>query len=142
MVHANENQNIKAALAHIIGDLLQSIGVIIGAIIICFKPTWEIIDPLLSILFTIIAFAVSVPVTIDIFKLLTDQAPEGLDIVKFERDLKNIQYVTEIHDLHVWNMTFGKPNMTCHITCERNSEYVLKRATIICRKVGIYHSTI
>ena len=48
----------------------------------------------------------------------------------------------EVHDLHVWNMTFGKPNMTCHIKCLKKQDYVLKRATIICRKVGIYHSTI
>ena len=54
----------------------------------------------------------------------------------------NIRYVKEIHDLHVWNVTFGKPNMTAHIICYKNTEYVLKKATIICRKSGIYHSTI
>lgn len=36
------------------------------------NPEWEIIDPILSILFTLISFTVSIPVTIDIFKLLTD----------------------------------------------------------------------
>lgn len=142
MVDHSQNQNIQAAYAHIIGDLLQSIGVMIGAFVIVLKPSWELIDPLLSILFTIISFAVSIPVTLDIFKLLTDQTPEDLDIEKFNRDLKNIRYVENVHDLHVWNVTFGKPNMTCHITCSKKPEYVLKRATIVCRKVGIYHSTI
>ena len=39
-------------------------------------------------------------------------------------------------------MAFGKPNMTVHITCSKNPAYVLKKATLICRKSGIYHSTI
>jgi len=40
-------------------------------------------------------------------------------------------------------MTFGKPNLTCHIICEKNkTEYVLKQATVFARKIGIYHSTI
>lgn len=63
---------MKAAVAHIIGDILQSAGVVIGASIIVYKPTWEIIDPLLSILFTILSFSVSIPVTFDLFKILTD----------------------------------------------------------------------
>lgn len=48
----------------------------------------------------------------------------------------------EIHDLHVWNVTFGKPTMTCHLKVTSKPDYVLKQATIVCRKVGIYHSTI
>ena len=39
-------------------------------------------------------------------------------------------------------MAFGKSNMTVHITCSGNPAYVLKKATLICRKAGIYHSTI
>jgi len=51
---------------------LQSVGVVIGALFIVINPSWEIIDPILSILFTIISFSVSIPVTKDIFRLLTD----------------------------------------------------------------------
>lgn len=71
-----------------------------------------------------------------------DSAPENFDMIKFEKKLESIRYVSEIHDLHVWTMAFGKPNMTVHITCNEHPAYVLKKATLICRKAGIYHSTI
>lgn len=87
IVDSNQNQNVKAAYAHILGDLLQSIGVVIGALVIVIFPKLEIIDPLLSLLFTIISFAVSIPVTKSIFKLLTDQTPKELQIEKFRVDL-------------------------------------------------------
>ena len=63
---------------------------------------------------------------------------------KFVNDLNSIDHVQEIHDLHVWNLTFGKPVLTAHIVINHrdNKEYVLRQATLICRKVGIYHSTI
>jgi zinc transporter 2 len=41
-----ENINVRAAVIHIIGDIVQSIGVIIAATIIYFEPGWQIIDPI------------------------------------------------------------------------------------------------
>jgi zinc transporter 2 len=139
---AKENHNIKAAFIHILGDMIQSLGVIMASTVIYFKNDWVIIDPLISVVFSIIALSFSIPVTIQIIRLLLDTTPKELDMEKFQKDLSNIKYVREIHDLHVWEMTFGKPNLTAHIICTNYPEYVLKKATIICRKVGIYHSTI
>ena len=53
-------------------------------------------------------------------KVLLDSTPDELDLEKFEKDLLEIPNVTEVHDLHVWNMTFGKPNLTCHLKCTDN----------------------
>lgn len=71
-----------------------------------------------------------------------DATPEELNLKHFEEEIRQVKYVKEIHDIHIWNMTFGKPNLTLHILCEKDQEYVLKRVTVICRKYGIYHSTI
>tara|TARA_B110000285_G_scaffold227998_1_gene290249 strand:- start:435 stop:863 length:429 start_codon:yes stop_codon:yes gene_type:complete len=39
--HSHENLNINAAVVHVIGDMLQSIGVIIASLLIyIFGPTW------------------------------------------------------------------------------------------------------
>lgn len=139
---ANKSQNIQAALAHIIGDLIQSIGVVIVSIILFFRPHWVILDPLLSISFSLIAISFSFPVLKDIIWVLMDSAPEEMNVEEFYDEISKIEFVEEIHDFHVWNLSFGKPNMTCHIICTEHPEYVLKRATVICRKIGIYHSTI
>ncbi len=141
-IKSGENQNIRAALVHIIGDMVQSLGVILASSIIFFNPTWIIVDPFISIMFTTIAISFSIPVIREIITLLMDSTPGNLDIFSFKDDLKKIKFVEEIHDIHVWNLSFGKPNMTAHIICSAHTEYVLKKATLICREVGIYHSTI
>ena len=139
---AQHSQNVRAAFIHILGDMVQSIGVIIASLIIYFESDWVILDPIISIVFSIIAVGFSIPVTIQIMRLLLDATPDDLDLEQFKRELGNIKYVKEIHDLHVWDMTFGKPNMTAHIICSNYPDYVLKKATLVARKVGIYHSTI
>jgi zinc transporter 2 len=57
--------------------------------------------------------------------------------------LKEIDTVDEIHDLHVWSLSVGKPSMSAHLTVSSdNVKEALISATILCRKFGIYHSTI
>jgi zinc transporter 2 len=142
MVEAKDNQNIKAAFAHIIGDLVQSAGVVLGALVLNFCPTWEVIDPVLSILFAIIAILFSVPPIKDICNLILDSAPEDVDMDKIRFEINSLEGVTDVHDLHIWNMTFGKPNLSCHVTCDRDEERILKKITVMARKIGIFHSTV
>jgi zinc transporter 2 len=142
IINANENFNVRAAAIHIIGDMIQSVGVVIFSIIIYFNHDYKFLDPIISIIFSIIALSLSFPVTKSIIHVLMEKAPENLNISKFKKDLEAIKYVTNIHDLHVWNLTYGKPSMTAHIECSAKREYVLKKATLVCRKIGIYHSTI
>ncbi len=90
----------------------------------------------------LIALSFTIPVTKDILKLLLDSTPENLDIKNFTNSLMSLIGVKEVHDLHIWNLTFGKPTLTCHILCDQSPGKILKQATILCRKQGIYHSTI
>ena len=89
-----------------------------------------------------IAASFSIPVAKGIITMMLDATPHGMDIDKFIIALENIRHVKEIHDLHVWSLTHGKPAMTAHIIVDDKVEYVLKKATIECRKIGIYHTTI
>ena len=46
-----DNINVKAAYIHVLGDMLQSVGVMIAAALIWWKPTWRFLDPVCTILF-------------------------------------------------------------------------------------------
>ena len=141
-VNVEESHNLRAAWIHILGDIVQSIGVCLGAIVIYFNPSWKFIDPLLSISFSIIALSFSIPVFKDVVNLLLDVTPEDFDLKAFKQELKEIKHLKSFHDLHVWQMAYGKPAMTLHIVCESHVSYVLKKATLLSRKNGIYHTTI
>lgn len=63
---------------------------------------------------------------------------------EFKKRLILIKGIKYIHDLHVWEYTQGKLMMTCHVEIDDKLPYdkVLKKATILCRKFNILHSTI
>lgn len=138
---ASENANVQAAFIHILGDILQSIGVVIAAIIVKCRPDWQIADPIATLFFCVICCFTTYPVFKSCFRILMESVPFKFDLDDFEGELKAISGVREVHDLHVWSITEGKPSMTAHIEGD-NTNWILKKATLICRKHGIYHTTI
>jgi cation diffusion facilitator family transporter len=49
-----ENMNVRAAFIHVVGDFVQSCGVFIAALVIYFKPEWNIIDPICTFMFSVL----------------------------------------------------------------------------------------
>ena len=68
--HTRTDLNIRAAMLHAIGDLLCSIGVLISSIVICVKPESIWIDPFCTFVFAVVAIFTTIPVTMDITKVL------------------------------------------------------------------------
>lgn len=136
------NSNLRAAWTHILGGIVQSVGVVVCAVLIIVFPEWKILDPFLSVSFSILAILFTVPVIRDLWRFLMDTTPVEFDLEEFRREIRQIKFVCGVHDLHVWLLSHGKPVMTAQVTCSENSDYVLKKVTLVCRQKGIYHSTV
>lgn len=54
LTQETENINVRAAFIHVLGDVLQSVGVLIAAIVIYFIPEWKLADPICTFLFSIV----------------------------------------------------------------------------------------
>lgn len=61
----SENINVRAAFVHVLGDVLQSIGVFCAAIIIYFQPTWQLADPICTFIFSIIVLWTTITILKD-----------------------------------------------------------------------------
>lgn len=61
----SENINVRAAFIHVLGDVLQSIGVFCAAIIIYFKPSWSLADPICTFIFSIIVLWTTITILKD-----------------------------------------------------------------------------
>jgi len=101
----NKNINIRAAFIHIMGDLLQSIGVLIAAIVIFFKPEFKIADPACTILFSVVVLATTFPIMSDIINVLSESFPKKVDQIKLDSLIKKISGVKAISDLKVWSLS-------------------------------------
>ena len=144
-LNADDNPVIRAAYIHILGDMIQSAGVLIAALIIYFfqdtHPGVRIVDPICTFGFAIVVLCTTFPVSRDCFYVLLESTPRDLDIESLYNDLNSIEGVISVHDIHLWNISIGRPSIALHIICE-NPNLQLKIATQTCKNYGIKHCTI
>lgn len=112
-----------------IGDIIQSVGVMAAAIIIYIKPTWTIADPICTFLFSVLVLMTTVPIFIDVMAILMETCPEDIEIVDLFNALVELPVVDEIHDLHVHSLGEGKPILTAHVVTDVNPSYALYKIT-------------
>ena len=144
-LNADDNPVIRAAYIHILGDMIQSAGVLLAALIIYFfqdtHPGVRIVDPICTFCFAIVVLCTTVPVSRDCFYVLLESTPRDLDIESLYNELNSINGVISVHDIHLWNISIGRPSISLHINCY-NPKEILKVATQTCKNYGIKHCTI
>ncbi|KAK4254915.1 hypothetical protein QN277_007990 [Acacia crassicarpa] len=139
------NINLQGAYLHVIADLIQSVGVMIGGAVIWAKPEWLVVDLLCTLIFCFISLGTTVSTLNNVFGILMEKTPSEIDIVKLENGLKGMKGVRDIHDLHIWAITVGKNVLSCHVIAEPgvSSPDLLNRIRHYCEKAHkIHHVTI
>jgi cobalt-zinc-cadmium efflux system protein len=100
--------NTKAALVHVMGDLLGSLAALIAGVVIHFTG-WMQIDPILSLIRS------TINVLKESYHFLMEGVPHHIDYVQVGKDLKAVEGVLAVHDLHVWEMSPGHPALIGHV---------------------------
>ena len=138
-----ENLNVRAAVVHMIGDMIQSIGVIIAAVIIYINEDWKIADPICTFLFSILVMFTTVPVFKDCMRILMETAPTDLDTLEVLNALRQLPFVHEVHDYHVWALSSEKPILSAHVVTDLAPQVALYKLTQVLKNdFEIHHSTI
>src|SRR5690606_13049040 len=73
-----DNLNIRAAVLHVIGDLLGSVAAVIAALVIL-ATNWTPIDPLLSVVVALIILRSAWRVVAESSHILLEGSPPGID---------------------------------------------------------------
>lgn len=139
------NINLQGAYLHIMTDLIQSAGVMIAGFIIWLKPEWLVVDLLSTLLFSFFALSTTIPILKDIICILTERAPDALNVALIESGLKGIKGLRDVHDLHVWAITSGKFVLTCHAVIDPGTDpsEIISGAKKYCEEAfRIHHVTI
>lgn len=106
--------NTRAALIHVLGDLLGSIAAIAAGVIIYFT-NWLRVDPLLSIAICLLLLRSTFGILRESYHFLMEGVPRHIDYLQVGSDLAAIEGVRSVHDLHVWEMTPGEPALIGHV---------------------------
>lgn len=142
--HDKESVNARAALVHVIGDLLGSVAALAAGAVIYFTG-WMTIDPLLSLLVSLLILKSTVDVLRDAYHFLMEGVPHHIDYLQVGEDLAAIDGVLSVHDLHVWEMTPGQPALIGHVEIRDLAEWPTQLHAIkvmLLEKHGIDHVTL
>ncbi|KAM9195889.1 putative proton-coupled zinc antiporter SLC30A3 [Mergus octosetaceus] len=123
--------SVRAAFVHVVGDLLQSIGVLVAATIIYFKPQCKIADPISTLFFSVFVLGSTLTILRDVFRVLMEGAPRGIKFDAVKEVLLAVSGVRGTHDLHIWALTLSHPVVSVHVAVDAsaNPETVLWEAT-------------
>ena len=130
-------------MLHVIGDCIMSVGVIIAATIIFFKPEAWICDPICTYIFALIVICTTAPVTRKCIRVLMEGTPDKFDTKALLNDIWALESIIDVHDLHVWSISMGKHAMTVHIVVSEEPLRTLSQVTDLCRrKYKLNHTVI
>ncbi|KAK7836490.1 metal tolerance protein a1 [Quercus suber] len=139
------NINVQGAYLHVLGDSIQSVGVMIGGAIIWYKPEWKIIDLICTLVFSAIVLVTTIRMLRNILEVLMESTPREIDATKLEKGLCEMDEVVAIHELHIWAITVGKVLLACHVIIkpDADADMVLDKVIdYIRREYKISHVTI
>lgn len=138
------SMNTRAALIHVVGDLLGSVAALTAGIVIYFTG-WLTIDPLLSVVVSLLILHSTLGLLRESYHFLMEGVPHHIDYVQVGIDLAMIHGVLSVHDLHVWEMTPGQPALIGHLEIQEMLEWpdILHAVkTMLLDKYGIDHVTL
>ena len=139
------NLNVRAALLHVLGDLLGSAGAIAAAIVIL-ATGWTPIDPILSIFVTLLILRGAWDVTRRAGHVLMEGTPDGFDAAAMRADLMTaVPGLTDVHHVHAWMLNAERPVVTLHVCLAPSTDAAAALAAIKVRlkeRFGIAHSTV
>ncbi len=136
--------NVRAALLHVIADLLGSLGVVAAALLVL-GPGWRAADPVAGLAIGALVLLGSWRVLRESVAILLEAAPEGLDVDDIGRAMAAAPGVREVHDLHVWTITSGFPALSAHVLVDHAEDCHARRrelAALLDRDFGIHHTTL
>ncbi|XP_022762183.1 metal tolerance protein 1-like isoform X1 [Durio zibethinus] len=139
------NINVQGAYLHVLGDSIQSVGVMIGGAIIWYKPEWKYIDLMCTLVFSVIVLGTTIRMLRNILEVLMESTPREIDATRLEKGLCEMDEVVAVHELHIWAITVGKVLLACHVLIKReaDADMVLNKVIdYIRREYNISHVTI
>jgi cobalt-zinc-cadmium efflux system protein len=144
--HSHANLNIRGAYLHIVGDALSSIGVVIGGIIILYTG-WYLIDPILSIMISLVIIYGSWSLVRESVNILLESVPAHINIETVAMELAKVKGVREAYHIHVWTITSGVYALSAHVLIDDQPvsgcrDIVEEIKDLLSDKFNVLHSTI
>ena len=118
---SGESLNVKGAYLEVWADMLGSVAVIAGALLIQWTG-WKPIDPILAVLIGLWVLPRTYVLMREAINVLLEGVPKGMDVARVRDRLSDHDAVLDVHDLHVWALASSTPALTAHIVMREGDD--------------------
>lgn len=144
---ATHNLNMKSAYLHLLTDMLTSVAVLVGGLMMkYFRIYW--IDPLLTLIISVYLIYMSWRIFVDSLKILMLFAPDNIVMHDIEKAVMSITGIKNIHHVHIWQLNDHDIHFEAHIEFEEDiplssfDEKCEEIEEILYHKFGINHTNL
>ena len=100
---AKNNMNIKSAYLHLLTDVMTSIAVMIGGLVMKYTGFVQV-DSILSFLIALYLIYSSYKILTDAVRILMQAAPKDLDVQSIRNEITGIEGVSNLKNVHIWQL--------------------------------------
>ncbi len=141
---SKKNMNLKSAYLHLLTDMLASVAVLIGGLLMQFYE-WFWVDPLLTLLIAFYLVYVGYKLLKEATKVLLLFTPEAIIVDDIVARIVAIEVIKNVHHVHIWQLNEDEVHLEAHLdfnTDIRLSEFDLiltKIEELLYQEFGINH---
>ena len=144
---ADHNLNMKSAYLHLLTDMLASVAVLIGGVLMYyFQIYW--IDSVLTLIIAIYLIIVGADLLLKATKMLMLFTPEDINVEEIVETINQIKGVKLLHHIHIWHLNEEELHLEAHLDCSEDiklsefNELLHKIETTLFEKFNINHVNI
>ncbi|MGH8868467.1 MAG: cation diffusion facilitator family transporter [Actinomycetes bacterium] len=112
-----ESLNVRGAYLEVMGDLLGSGAVVVGAVVVALTGALRA-DPVVSIVVALLILPRTWQLLREAVDVLLEATPRGVDMDEVREHVLATPGVLGVHDLHAWTITSGMPVLSAHIVVD------------------------
>jgi len=116
---AEHNINMKSAYLHLLTDMMASVAVLIGGLLMNFYG-WFWVDSVMTIAIAVYLIVVGVKLLITSTKMLMLFTPDFIDIKELVREVHKIPGVNKLHHIHIWHLNDEELHLEAHLDCSED----------------------
>lgn len=139
-----DNLGTRAALLHVLGDLMGSVAALVAGAVIYFTG-WTPIDPILSIFICVLILYSTFRLLREALHVLMEGVPPHIDLNDVGLNMNRVGGVDSVHELHIWTLASGVTSLSAHVVVHDMTTWnrVLRQLLRLLRdRYGIEHVTL
>jgi cobalt-zinc-cadmium efflux system protein len=109
-----DDLNLRSALVHMMGDLIGSAAIVIGAVVLRYTG-WLWLDPVLSMVIAALIVWSAWDIVRESLNILLEALPRGMSLGRVKDSLRLLEGVLDVHDLHIWSLGSRSRALSCHV---------------------------